>query len=95
MRCFKCKKVGHIRKNCPQLKNDRNSNASAAVVRSSAAASGESSDEGDGGDVLTKEEVENLAGNKNTDKGVHHKVELEVEASDKENLNPLKQSSNV
>ncbi|KAJ1407408.1 Zinc finger, CCHC-type [Sesbania bispinosa] len=53
VRCFKCKDVGHVRKNCPQLKKDRNSNASAAVVRSSAAVSGESSDEGDGGDVLT------------------------------------------
>nr|KYP46866.1 Retrovirus-related Pol polyprotein from transposon TNT 1-94 [Cajanus cajan] len=52
-RCYKCKDVGHIRKNCQQLKKDRNSNASVAVVRSSATVSGESSDEGDGGDVLT------------------------------------------
>ncbi|KAJ1377558.1 Zinc finger, CCHC-type [Sesbania bispinosa] len=53
VRCFKCKEVGHIRKNCPQLKKDRNSNANAAVVRSSVTAFGESSDEGDDKDVLT------------------------------------------
>nr|KYP63829.1 Retrovirus-related Pol polyprotein from transposon TNT 1-94 [Cajanus cajan] len=53
VRCYKCKEVGHIRKNSPQLKKDRNSNASEAVVRSSATVSGESSDEGDDGDVLT------------------------------------------
>ncbi|KAJ1427864.1 Zinc finger, CCHC-type [Sesbania bispinosa] len=53
VRCYECKEVGHIKKNCPQLKNDRNSNTSVAVVRSSAVVSGESSDEGDGGDVLT------------------------------------------
>ncbi|KAJ1386525.1 Retrovirus-related Pol polyprotein from transposon TNT 1-94 [Sesbania bispinosa] len=53
VRCFKCKEVRNIRKNCPQLKKDRNSNASATVVRSSAAISGESLDEGDDGDVLT------------------------------------------
>nr|KYP40490.1 Retrovirus-related Pol polyprotein from transposon TNT 1-94 [Cajanus cajan] len=53
VRCYKCKEVGHIRKNCPQLKKERNINASAAVVRSSATVSGESSDEGDGRDVLT------------------------------------------
>jgi len=38
-----------------------------------------------------KEEVENIAGNK----GVHQKVELEVEDSNKENLDPIDQSSNV
>nr|KYP51251.1 Retrovirus-related Pol polyprotein from transposon TNT 1-94 [Cajanus cajan] len=53
VRCYKCKEVGHIRKNGPQLKKDRNSNVSAAVVRSSATVSGESLDEGDVGDVLT------------------------------------------
>ena len=53
MRCYKCKEVGHIRKNCPQLKKERNNNARATVARSSAVVSGESSNEGDGGDVLT------------------------------------------
>jgi len=53
VRCYKCKEVGHIRKNCPQLKKERNNNARATVARSSAVVSGESSNEGDGGDVLT------------------------------------------
>ena len=45
--------MGHKRKNCPQLKKERNNNARATVARSSAVISGESSDEGDGEDVLT------------------------------------------
>nr|KYP40116.1 hypothetical protein KK1_038544 [Cajanus cajan] len=53
VRCYKCKEVGYIWKNYLQLKKDRNSNDSAIVVRSSATVSDESSDEGDGGDVLT------------------------------------------
>ena len=53
VRCYKCKKVGHIRKNFPQLKKERNNNARAIVARSSVVVSGESSDEGDGRDVLT------------------------------------------
>ena len=53
VRCCMCKEVGHIRKNCPQLKKEINNNAKAIVARSSAVVSGESSDEGDGGDVLT------------------------------------------
>ncbi|KAJ1427517.1 Zinc finger, CCHC-type [Sesbania bispinosa] len=53
VRCYKCKEVEHIRKNCPQLKKDKNSNAATVVVRSSATVSGESSNEEDGKDVLT------------------------------------------
>ena len=53
VRCYKCKEVGHIRKNFPQLKKEGNNNVRAIVARSSAVVSGESSDEGDGGDVLT------------------------------------------
>ena len=53
VRCYKCKEVRHIRKNYPQLKKERNNNAKATVARFSAVVSGESSDEGDGRDVLT------------------------------------------
>nr|KYP33394.1 Retrovirus-related Pol polyprotein from transposon TNT 1-94 [Cajanus cajan] len=60
VRCYKCKKMGHIRKNFPQLKKDRN--ASAIVVRSSATVSGESSYEGDERDVL----IVNTTGFSNT-----------------------------
>ena len=38
-----------------------------------------------------KEKVENIAGNK----GIHQKVELKFEDSNKENLDPVDQSSNV
>jgi len=53
VRCYKCKELEHIRKNYPQLKKERNSNARVTITRSSAVVSSENSDEGDGEDVLT------------------------------------------